>query len=64
MKRKFVCFILVLFLGIGSVYAKEEVYYSPYSDYSPWQQKSVTASDTVLVQKERRYRFYYEEKIR
>jgi len=57
-----ICFILGCFLGIGSVSAKEEVFYGPYSDYSPWQQKSITASDTVAVQKERRYRFYYEEK--
>lgn len=55
-------FITILFLFNTSL-VKAEVFYSPYSDYSEYSEQIISASDTVSVKKERRYKWYKESKI-
>lgn len=53
---------LILFLSNVSL-IRAETFYSSYSDYSAYTDQAITASDTVSVKKERRYKWYKDNKI-
>lgn len=60
MKRLLIFFIL--FIIPTNAYA-EEVYYSSYSDFTPWQEDFIEGSDLINVEREDRYKWYKEEII-
>lgn len=57
--KKILLFVF-LFLFIGDV--KGEVYYSDYSNFSDYQEYYIEKSDTVDVENELRYKYYYNVK--
>lgn len=48
-------------VSIKTVSAKEEVYYGEYGPYLDWSMQKVEESDTIQVEHEKRYRWYYDE---
>ncbi len=58
---KKILWLIFLVLIINKVDAK--VYYSDYSDYSPFQEEEVLSSDTIDVIKEERYLWYKDKEI-
>lgn len=61
MKKLFVGCILISLLSMKTVSAKEEVYYGEYGPFHDWSMQKVEESDTVQVEHEKRYRWYYDE---
>lgn len=64
MKKIFfgLCILLGITLGVEQIKAAQ-TYYSDYGDFSDYSIEEVVDSELVRVEKERRYRFYEQEKI-
>ena len=52
--------ILMLFIFNVNVLATDDVYYSPYSEFSAWSNDYIEGDDTHIVEYERRYQWYKE----
>ncbi len=61
MKKLFIGCILVSLISMKTVSAKEEVYYGEYGPFHDWSMQKVEESDTVQVEHEKRYHWYYDE---
>lgn len=62
MFKKLGLIILLCLLNI-KIYALENVEYSPYSEFSNWQEENVISSDLIDVETEKRYRWYKTDRV-
>lgn len=56
-------FLLIIILFLSFINVEAKTYYSPYTDYSDFQEEKIEESDIVSVKKERRYKFYQINKV-
>ena len=61
MKKFLIGCILVSLFFLTTVSAKEEIYYGEYGPFHDWSMEQIGESDTVQVEYEKRYRWYYDE---
>lgn len=57
--KKILIVVFTFFSSISVVLG--QTYYSDYGDFSEWSIDGVVASDTLLVESEKRYKYYHEE---
>ncbi len=60
--RRFLMFILMILLFRNNVNAKEEVYYSDYSDFGEYTEQKILGSDVIDVKEVYKYKYYKEVK--
>ncbi|MDD4035863.1 MAG: hypothetical protein PHS45_00870 [Bacilli bacterium] len=61
-KKLLILILLLCIVPIINVNG-EEVCYSDYSEWSPWQEEEVIQDDFTLVEKEKRYRWHKKERV-